>query len=168
MLITNSNDYIVLESNILYQKKYDIFYYDTDLLELDNVKKIKVQIVVPDSDNYNNYLIHHQNYLNMALDHNKKGNIDMEILAWERYYKFKNKYLLLNDLTRDGKLIVKKDLDYGYAITVHKSQGSTYDYIFVDEYDINSCKNYILRNKLKYTAFTRPRHILFSVYSYGE
>ena len=59
---------------------------------------------------------------------------------------------------RDGnkKLIVKKDFDYGYAITVHKSQGSTYNTIFITENVIDQNPLNEERNKLKYVALSRP------------
>ena len=34
---------------------------------------------------------------------------------------------------KDRFQILSKDIDYGYAITAHKSQGSTYKYVFLDE-----------------------------------
>lgn len=71
--------------------------------------------------------------------------------AWRDYYDFKNQFMLLEKVGD-----VNKDFDYGYAITVHKSQGSTYDNVFVDEKDINSNWNAAERNKLKYVAFSRP------------
>lgn len=48
------------------------------------------------------------------------------------------------------------DIGYNYAITAHKSQGSTYDTAFVMEGDINIQKDIQSRNRIKYTAFTRP------------
>ena len=61
-----------------------------------------------------------------------------------------------NGLYRPGGDIIVKDLDYGYAITGHKSQGSTYSHVFVMENDINA--NWVLkeRNQIKYVALTRP------------
>lgn len=44
---------------------------------------------------------------------------------------------------------------YIYAMTAHKSQGSTVDNVFVIERNINRIEEDELRNKLKYTAFTR-------------
>lgn len=55
------------------------------------------------------------------------------------------------------------DVKYNYAITSHKSQGSSYDNVFVLEEDINVFKNIEQRNRIKYTAFTRPRNKLFIV-----
>ena len=69
-------------------------------------------------------------------------------------------------------MVVEKDIYYGYAITAHKSQGSTYDIVYVDENDFkkisnkwnykwrmieNRCKE---RNQLKYVAYTRASKIL--------
>lgn len=67
----------------------------------------------------------------------------------------------------DQYMVVEKDIYYGYSITAHKSQGSTYDSVYVDEYDfkkISNKWNYKLRaveqrhkerNQLKYVAYTR-------------
>lgn len=79
---------------------------------------------------------------------------------WPAYFAFKAENLLMRDL-KDvrGALICKKDLDYAYAITVHKSQGSTFDQVFVDLKDIENNKNPTERNKLTYVAFSRPRYL---------
>lgn len=50
---------------------------------------------------------------------------------------FQKKYLMAaNIIDRTGKIIYPRDIDYGFAITSHKSQGSTYDIVFVDMNDI--------------------------------
>ncbi len=77
--------------------------------------------------------------------------------AWRNYYDFKNQHLLMEDIKDgNGQLVVKKDIDYGYAITTHKSQGSTYVNIAVSENNLDTNKNSEERNKLKYVAFSRP------------
>lgn len=44
------------------------------------------------------------------------------------------------------------------AITAYKSQGSSYDYVFVDAVDIEECRRTtFLKSKELYTAITRPR-----------
>ena len=60
--------------------------------------------------------------------------------AWEPYNKLKNHFLYVG---------------YIYAMTVYKAQGTTVQNAFVVERDLNVCQDIILRNKLKYTAFTR-------------
>lgn len=67
----------------------------------------------------------------------------------------------------DKYRVLTKDLDYSYAITVHKSQGSTISHVLLDETDIDKISdrwNYSYnlpenkskeRNQLKYVAYTR-------------
>jgi len=47
------------------------------------------------------------------------------------------------------------EVDYGYAITVHKSQGSTYDDVFVEYGNLAANKKDTEKYKLLYTAITR-------------
>ena len=47
------------------------------------------------------------------------------------------------------------EVDYGYASTVHKSQGSTYDDVYIEYSNILSNLKNNERNKLLYTAITR-------------
>lgn len=73
--------------------------------------------------------------------------------------------------------ILNKDLDDGVAITAHKSQGSTYDTVFICESDFNKVTdmwNYQLellekrtkeKNQLLYVAYTRPRNNAVVLYS---
>ena len=66
--------------------------------------------------------------------------------AWKDFYAFKE---------------VFADVKYNYAITAHKSQGSTYNIAFVLESDININKKIEERNRIKYTACTRPKNKLY-------
>ena len=64
--------------------------------------------------------------------------------AWDEFWGYKGRYA---------------DVDFGYAITAHKSQGSTYDIVVVDEKDImgTSATSNQEKSELIYTALTRPR-----------
>ena len=59
------------------------------------------------------------------------------------------------------------NIDYAYAITSHKSQGSTYDVVVVHEDDIQSVGPTSDRNKSEsiYTALTRSKNIVVSINS---
>ena len=50
---------------------------------------------------------------------------------------------------------VYTEVDYGYALTVHKSQGSTYDDVYVEYSNLVSNRKEEEKNKLLYTAITR-------------
>ena len=52
---------------------------------------------------------------------------------------------------------------YNYAITAHKSQGSTYGIAIVLEWDINKNRKTEERNRIKYVAATRPSRLLHIV-----
>lgn len=55
------------------------------------------------------------------------------------------------------------DLRHSHSLTVHKSQGSTYDYVFIDLDDISKCTNNRLARKLVYVAVTRARKKVYLI-----
>jgi hypothetical protein len=75
--------------------------------------------------------------------------------AWREYYEFLETY----NLVVKGGLMHR--LQYGYAITVHQSQGGTFPNCFVDTSNIFGCQDRLMRNKLLYVAYTRAAEYLF-------
>ena len=157
-IIENSVDYKVIERSKLKKNKFDIMGYQTVLREYTINKKYRDQNVFiidsSDKENVNNYAEQHDSLKLNAIKDKK---------LWKKYYTFRrNNLLMVNiDKYRNGDFrskseIIAKDLDYGYAITAHKSQGSTYEHVFVMEDDIND--NWLIkeRNQIKYVALTRP------------
>lgn len=71
------------------------------------------------------------------------------VRAWQDFWAFKKHFA---------------DVSYNYAITGHKSQGSTYSNAIVLENDINANNNVIERNRIKYTAMSRPKDRLLVAY----
>ena len=59
---------------------------------------------------------------------------------WDRYYELRERFARV---------------DYAYASTVHKAQGSTFDTVFVDRRDLQACRGEE-RQALLYVAVTRP------------
>lgn len=76
-----------------------------------------------------------------ALDLKKKGKFKEASQAWAKFYGV-------------DKVFAK--LEHGFALTVHRSQGSTYQNAVVIESDLEMVRDLRERNRLKYTAFTRP------------
>jgi exodeoxyribonuclease-5 len=66
------------------------------------------------------------------------------------------KFNLLHDISA----VFNTDTRYAYAITVHQSQGSTIDKVFVDDNDINICRNETMKRKLRYVAYSRAKEQL--------
>lgn len=63
----------------------------------------------------------------------KRATGGTRVSKWRAYYDFKKRYLIAaNIVDKYGKILYDRDIDYGFAITAHKSQGSTYGTVFVD------------------------------------
>lgn len=76
------------------------------------------------------------------------ANREIRGQAWKFYYQMKNKFA---------------DVKYNYAITAHKSQGSTYDNAIVISVDILKNRKVEERNRILYVATTRAKTNLFMV-----
>ena len=65
--------------------------------------------------------------------------------------------LFVNDNVRSdsGKLLQSKVIDFGYAHTIHKSQGSTFENVLINDVDIDNCTDTTIRRQLRYVALTR-------------
>lgn len=60
------------------------------------------------------------------------------------------------EIKSDVGILMPKGIDYGYACTVHKSQGSTYDRVYVNDLDISRAQSE--RRALLYVAYSRARY----------
>jgi hypothetical protein len=76
--------------------------------------------------------------------------------AWMPYFDFKSSFGCYSNIKSDGRVVKNRSFDYGYATTIHKSQGGTYHTVFVDDRDIDGCTDAEMKNQLKYVALSRP------------
>ena len=95
----------------------------------------------------------------------------IRVNRWKQYYDFKKKYLIATNIKDSyGNTIHSRDIDYGFAQTSHRSQGSTYDVVFVDVNDMIFNKNNIPYNnqdellRRLYVACSRARKKLILCY----
>lgn len=157
-IIENSADYMVVDKHKKEENEYGILGYRVKLREnLSKGQFMFQDVFIVDCNDYDNlhlYAQMHDFFRDMGKS-NKKN--------WKKYYAFRRDNMIMvniekhkNGLYRSSGDKIVKDLDYGYAITGHKSQGSTYSHVFVMENDINS--NWLVkeRNQIKYVALTRP------------
>lgn len=95
----------------------------TPLFIIDHKDRFAIAMYVKTSRD----LIHDAKYSSKAMRASK----------WKEYFAFKESCLLLTNIVRpDGTIEFSRDLDYGFALTAHKSQGSTFDTTLVDVKDI--------------------------------
>lgn len=72
------------------------------------------------------------------IDAAKSARSTLKAQKWRDYYAFKEACLLLTNIINpmNGTIMFSRDLDYGFSLTSHKSQGSTFDTSLVDVNDI--------------------------------
>ena len=75
----------------------------------------------------------------------------------KKYFDTINSFASMFDLYYDNRVIKKKTFNYGYAISVHKSQGTTIDNVFVDISNINTVRDKNELQQLQYVALSRTR-----------
>lgn len=156
----NSMDYIISSNPIKEDIYIDEFGYLPgfvfDLYDDLYKKSSEIKILSNEVDNTTRELLARciENLRITAIKGNKskiRGKL------WGRYFKCINSFTTPFDLYFDNRVIKKKTFDYGYAITSHKSQGSSYNEVFVDMQDINSCRDNLVRRQLQYVAMSRTR-----------
>ena len=74
---------------------------------------------------------------------------------WSDWYKINDSFCIPFDLIYDDRIIKKKTLDYGYATTLHRSQGSTYDLVYYDNNSIQFCYDLQEKRQLQHVALSR-------------
>lgn len=109
------------------------------------------------------------------IDAAKNASKAIRSSKWKEYYEFKNNVLLLTNIGDvNGKILIGRDLDYGFSLTSHKSQGSTYDNVLVDVNDIVYDKylqpyaNAEEINRRLYVACSRAKNKLYLKYGFNR
>ena len=162
----NSLDYIIVNTPVKISKRIPNF--DQSLigynLELyDTVYKTTNTIFVLSRDNDINVLSNLVNLIETtrlkAVDLKAKGKRNVEL--WKRYFETINSFACTFNLFYDNRVIKRKTFDYGYAITVHRSQGSSNNKVFVDMSNIGKQQDEEELRQLQYVAISRTRGDVF-------
>jgi len=155
-IIENSATYKVTEKHDLEENAYGINGHRIQLREDSDSGYKYDNVFVINTNDHNNlhlYAEMHDFFRDMGKS-NKKN--------WKKYYEFRRNNLLMvdiekyrNGLYRTNSNIIKRDIDYGYFITCHKAQGSTYQHAVVNKSDIY--QNWVMkeRNQILYVALSR-------------
>lgn len=80
---------------------------------------------------------------------------------WKQYYQMINSFTTPVDMYHDNRLIRKKTFDYGYALTLHRSQGSTINNVSIDMKSISQCRDEMEKRQLQYVALSRTKNNVY-------
>lgn len=133
-----------------------------------------VQVIDHRADTFTNYV----NILNNLHNAAYTASYANRKSAWKAFYSFRDSILAMVDIPiKSSKFPVPKSFSYSYSLTIHKSQGSTYENVFLDLRDVLYYSNgnvvrdsrfaphaVELRNKLLYVAFSRASKTVFIKY----
>ena len=92
-------------------------------------------------------------------------------MLWKKYYDTLNIFLADNDikeinpLTGELNVLIPKGIDYGYAHTIHKSQGGEYKQVFINDADISRSPDENMIPQLRYVAASRAKEHATIFYS---
>jgi hypothetical protein len=132
----------------------NVVHPDEDLNKIDLFAKIVAEIGVE----MNNYYKAGQKSKYYDLKVLRESLLEKLDFTQNYYRDFRGN--LTTEKTTNGvsnSFVLSKTLDYGYAVTIHKSQGSTYDVVVVDDITIQSFKKTKDQQKLRYVGVSRAK-----------
>lgn len=80
---------------------------------------------------------------------------------WKEYYSIIGSFTTPVDLYFDNRLIKKKSFSEGYSSTIHKSQGSSINNVFIDMADVSICRDVEELRQLQYVGASRTKNNLY-------
>lgn len=142
VVFTTNEDLVVKNIKVKEKKLFDSdswFYYDCLVQGFDKCDNIHI-LHEKEEKRYSDTL------RKLSKDAVDEKEISSRLKKWRKYYSFMENFA---------------QVKYNYAVTCHNAQGSTYDNCFVLYNDIMLNRNIDEKNRILYTAFTRPRKMLY-------
>lgn len=165
-IFKNSEEYIINDIVNYTHPRYGLKGFLINFQAIFGGKITDPLFVLDSTDNFN--LIQYTNILGSLLSAAKSADRVTRVSKWKEYFQFTESCLLLNNLYNSQRQLIKKrDIDYGFALTAHKAQGSTFDTVFVDVNNIiydklgNVRSDIEFVNRLLYVACSRCKNKLY-------
>ena len=165
-IIKNSEEYIINDIVNYVHPQYELKGFMVKFTAIHGGTVTKPLFIVDHSDKFTI-----QKYVQISkslIEQAKAAKKTYRSQSWKNYYEFKESCLLLTNIINQNKVIeFSRDIDYGFALTSHKSQGSTFDTVLVDVNDIVYDKNGNVYtdcedvNRRLYVACSRARNKLY-------
>ena len=135
IVIANSEEYILQDVVNYVHPTYELKGFLVRFIAIHGGKVTSPLFVLDHSDSFT--IAKYCQISNALVSAAKSSSVKLRAQKWREYYTFRESCLLLTNIANNqGKIIYPRDLDYGFALTAHKSQGSTFDTTLVDVNDI--------------------------------
>lgn len=167
--IFNSLDYIVTEVEEvecdICDVLRDVHAYYLTLRDVIYDRDIMILMLASDNgqDVFDTYADALEDARLSAIRIDKRANKKLHGRLWAYYYTLRDAFATPIDIVYDGRLLRSATLKPGYAISAHKSQGSSIYNVFIDMKDIMRCYDTEELRQLQYVALSRTKndvHIL--------
>lgn len=139
-IIRNSEEYIVRDIVNYTHPKYNLKGFMVRFQAIYGGQISSPLFVLDHTDKFS--ILKYVQISNELINKAKTCNNNVRGQHWRDYYTFKESCLLMTHIKdKNDKILFKANIDYGFALVVHKAQGSTFDTVFVDVKDIVYDKN---------------------------
>ena len=122
-ILINSEEYIVKDISDFVDRKYGFKGIMVKFQAIHGGKVTPPILIINHKDRET--LVAYYNIVNgMMRDAMNETDHSARTKLWKKYYEFKNKYLLCTNILDKNdptKIVLDRDIDYGFAITAHKS-----------------------------------------------
>lgn len=162
----NSMDYVIVDEPIKKDVQIPGFMklpgWNLNLYDSSDKKCSEVFILSKEisQDYYNSLAANIEELRLYAIDLKQRKSRNAKA-AWADYYKMIGSFTSPIDLTQDNRVIRKKTFTGGYATSVHKSQGSSIQNVFVDMKNVMLCRNQDELRQLQYVGLSRTRNNVY-------
>ena len=119
IVINNSEEYIIKDIVNYTDNKYGFKGYLLKFQMIHGGKVTKPLFVIDHTDPFTIQM--YDKTLNELLRAGKNATGGNRAKKWNEYFDFKKKYLLAANVFKNNTLVYSRDIDYGFAITSHKS-----------------------------------------------
>lgn len=140
VIINNSEEYIINDIVDYVDETYQFKGFLVKFQLIHGGTITRPLFIIDHRDRYT--ILRYVKVINDLINAAKSATGGTRATRWKEYYAFKKKYLIAANITnQNADILFSRDIDYGFAITAHKSQGSTYQTVFVDVNDSVFDKN---------------------------
>lgn len=135
-VIHNSEEYIIKDVVNFVHPKYELKGFMVKFQAIHGGEVTTPLFIVDHTDRFS--IMKYVQILQNLLYEAKNARASIRAQRWRDYYEFAESCLILIDIVGNinNIKIAKRSIDYGFALTAHKSQGSTFNTVLVDVNDI--------------------------------